>query len=75
MPNPLYPNLPSGIPNGVEGRRARNAAEGMWPSLSREQKAKEADQRLWDEISERNRQTLGRNLRETRLQIEALRRR
>jgi hypothetical protein len=47
----------------------------MWPSLSREQKAKEADQRLWDEISERNRQTLGRNLRETRLQIEALRRR
>ena len=70
MPNPLYPNLPSGIPNGVEGRRARNAAEGMWPSLSREQKAKEADRALWARINDHNRQVLRRGLREAVANIE-----
>jgi hypothetical protein len=34
MPNPLYPNLPSAIPPEVQQPRARNAAEGMWPSLT-----------------------------------------
>ena len=55
MPNPLYPNLPSAIPPEVEGRRARNAAEGCWPAWSREAKAKDRDQQLWNEIVKRNR--------------------
>jgi hypothetical protein len=38
----------------------------MFPAWSRAQKAREADQRLWDTINERNRQTLHRNLREFR---------
>jgi hypothetical protein len=53
MPQPksvasqIWPHLAHGTPNEVEGRRARNAAEGCWPSLSREQKAKEAAQ-AWE---------------------------
>jgi hypothetical protein len=66
MPNPLYPNLPSGIPNEVEGRRARNAAEGCWPSWSREAKAKDADQRLWESILERQRESFRQGMREWR---------
>jgi hypothetical protein len=55
MPNPLYPNLPSGIPPEVQQPRARNAAEGCWPAWSREAKAKDRDQQLWNEIVKRNR--------------------
>jgi len=60
----LYPHLPSGTPNEVEHRRKPNVADALFPALSREAKAKEADQRLWDEICKRNRDILHRNLRE-----------
>jgi hypothetical protein len=66
MPNPLYPNLPSAIPPEVEGRRARNAAEGCWPQLSREAKAKDRDQQLWNEICRRQRDNFLRSWREER---------
>ena len=42
----LYGHLPSAVRPEVEGPRARNAAEGCWPSLSKEAKAREADQAL-----------------------------
>jgi hypothetical protein len=64
MPNPLYPNLPSAIPPEVEHQRKPNVADALFPALSRAAKARDADQRLWDEICKRNRDILHRNLRE-----------
>jgi hypothetical protein len=58
----LYPHLRQGTPNEVEQRRKPNVADALFPSLSREAKARDADQRLWDEICER----LRRGLREAR---------
>jgi hypothetical protein len=43
MPNPLYPHLPSAIREPVK-QRTPNIASAMFPSLSREAKAKEASQ-------------------------------
>jgi hypothetical protein len=43
MPNPLYPNLPSAIPNEVKQRQP-SLADALFPSLSRAAKAKEASQ-------------------------------
>jgi hypothetical protein len=62
----LYPHLRSGIPNEVEHQRKPNVADALFPAWSREQKARDADQRLWDEICKRNRDILHRNLREDR---------
>jgi hypothetical protein len=51
----LYPHLRSANPAEPTQRRAANLADAMWPSLSREQKAKDADQRLWEECCKRAR--------------------
>jgi hypothetical protein len=40
----LYPHLRQGTPSEVEQRRAPNVGDAMWPSLSREAKAREAEQ-------------------------------
>ena len=65
----IWPNLPSGDREPVK-QRERSLGDAMWPQLSREAKAKDADQRLWDEICERNRQSLLRGLRELRADRE-----
>ena len=60
MPNPpsaaqaLYGHLPSAARPEVEQRRP-NTADAMFPAWSREAKARDRDQRLWDEINRRNR--------------------
>jgi hypothetical protein len=59
----LYPHLPSGAREPIK-QKERTLADALYPSLSREAKARAADQALWDRICERNRQTLLRNLRE-----------
>jgi len=41
-----------------------SVADALWPAWSREQKAQEHDQRLWDEICKRNREVLRQGLRE-----------
>jgi hypothetical protein len=69
MPNPpsaaqaLYGHLPSAARPEVK-QRERSLGDAMWPQLSREAKAKEADQALWARINEHNRQVLRRGLRE-----------
>jgi hypothetical protein len=61
----IYPHLPSVAPAPVQ-RQQPQLADALFPSLSREQKAKEAaqrreakqregDQRLWDAINKRAR--------------------
>jgi hypothetical protein len=59
----IWPNLPSGDREPVK-QRERSLGDAMWPQLSREAKAKDADQRLWDAICDHNRQALRRGLRE-----------
>ena len=59
----LYPNLPSA--ERVETRqRGPSLANSMFPSLSREAKAREHDQQLWNAIRKRQRDSLVRGLRE-----------
>jgi hypothetical protein len=70
----IWPHLAQGTREPIKQRQP-SLADAMWPQLSREQKARERDQALWTEICERNRQVLLRNLRETRLQMEAMKRR
>jgi hypothetical protein len=59
----LYPHLPSAAREPIK-QRERSLGDALWPQLSREAKAKERDQALWDEICKRNRDILLRNLRE-----------
>ena len=59
----LYPHLPSSAREPIK-QRTPNIGDAMWPSLSREAKAKEADQALWDAICKRSRDSLLRGLRE-----------
>jgi hypothetical protein len=61
----LYPHLPSAAREPVK-QRTPSLADALFPSLSREAKAKERDQALWDRICERNRANLLRGLREWR---------
>jgi hypothetical protein len=42
----------------------------MWPQLSREAKAKEADQRLWEAILERQRQSFRQGMREANANLD-----
>jgi hypothetical protein len=53
----IWPHLAQGTPDERVGRRAANMADAMWPALSREAKAKDADQRLWAEILKRQRES------------------
>jgi hypothetical protein len=60
MPNAarqIWPHLQSSERPEVKGRQPKSLAEALYPAQSR-------DQRLWNEIQERNRQVLLRNLRE-----------
>ena len=61
----LYPNLPSAA-RAERPERKGSVADAMWHNLSREQKAKEADQRLWNKIVKRHRDIWLKNLREGR---------
>jgi hypothetical protein len=63
----IWPHLPHDDER-VAKQSKRSLAETMYPAQSKEARA-------WKEICERNRAILLRNLRETRLQIEALRKR
>jgi hypothetical protein len=69
----IYPHLPSAAREPVQ-QRTPGLGDAMWPSLSREARAKEADQRLWDEICKRSRDNLLRGLKELRLARERGRR-
>jgi hypothetical protein len=50
----LYGHLRSGE-RPEQQQRTPNVADAMWPKLSREAKAQEADQRLWAQILKRQR--------------------
>jgi hypothetical protein len=69
----VYPHLPHAGPEPPQRQQPR-LADAMFPSLSREAKQRQADQALWARINERNRQTLLRNLREARANIDKRRR-
>jgi len=62
----LYRHLPSAEREPVQ-QRTPNVADAMWPQLSREVKAHDAQY-------QRDKESLIRNLREARLAMEALRR-
>jgi hypothetical protein len=59
----IWGNLPSGVRPEVKQRQP-NTADALFPAWSSEQKARDADQRLWDRICERNREVLRQGLRE-----------
>jgi hypothetical protein len=59
----LYPHLPSAEREPVK-QSGRSVADALWPSLSREAKAKEADERLWEAICKRQRDNFLRGWRE-----------
>jgi hypothetical protein len=69
----IWPHLPHDDERLAKPSKS-TVADAMWPSLSREAKAREADQRLWDAICERNRQSLLRNLRELNARLREGRR-
>ena len=50
----LYPHLPS-AERTPSAQRERSLADAMFPSLSKEAKQREADQRLWDVCCKRSR--------------------
>jgi hypothetical protein len=59
----LYGHLKSGVREPIK-QRTNSLADSMFPSLSREQKAKQADQARWDALNKRNRDNLLKHLRE-----------
>jgi hypothetical protein len=61
----LYGHLPSAARPEVK-QRTPNTADALFPAWSREAKAKERDQRLWDEICKRQRDNFLRGWREQR---------
>ena len=50
----IWPHLPQGTPEPSK-QRERSLGDALWPSLSREAKAKEAAQARWDEWRKRDR--------------------
>ena len=62
----LYGHLPSAARPEVDHRRKPNTADALFPAWSREAKAKERDQALWDEICKRQRQSFNARMREGR---------
>ena len=59
----IWPHLPTGTPEPVE-QRTPTVADAMFPNLSREAKAQEANQQRWDEWRKRYRDNRLRDLRE-----------
>ena len=59
----IYPHLPSGAREPVQ-QRTPTVADAMFPNLSREAKAQEANQQRWDEWRKRYRDNRLRDLRE-----------
>jgi hypothetical protein len=59
----LYPHLPSAERPEVK-QSERSIADAMFPAWSRAQKARDADQRLWNEILKRQRENFLRGWRE-----------
>jgi hypothetical protein len=68
----IWPHLAQGTPDEVAHRRTPSVGDAMWPQLSREQKAKDADQRLWTEILERQRESFREGLREANANLDKL---
>jgi hypothetical protein len=66
----LYPHLPTSE-RPERTQRTPNISDAMWPKLSREAKAQEADQRRWDELCKRNRDHLLRGLKELNRKFDA----
>jgi hypothetical protein len=66
----IWPHLPHDD-GRVAKQSKRTVADALWPSLSREAKAKEAAQARWDEWRKRDRDSLLRNLRELNARIDA----
>jgi hypothetical protein len=60
----IWPHLPQGTPEPVQRGRERSLGDALWPQLSQEQKAKDADLRLWESILERQRQSFKARMRE-----------
>jgi hypothetical protein len=60
-----WSHLPSAARPEIK-QRTPSLGDAMWPQLSREQKAKERDQALWDEICKRQRDNFLRGWREQR---------
>ena len=65
----LWGHLPSALPEPSTQRR-NSLGDAMWPQLSREAKAKEADQRLWEAILERQRQSFRQGMREANANLD-----
>jgi hypothetical protein len=70
----IWGNLPSGAREPVK-QREQSLASAMWPSLSKEAKAREADQALWDACCKRSRDNFLREWRETNASLREERRR
>jgi hypothetical protein len=62
----LWPGLPSSARPELPERKG-SVGDALWPQLSREAKAKEHDQRLWDEICKRQRESFRQGMREARM--------
>jgi hypothetical protein len=60
----VYPHLPSGERPLVQTQRGPGLADAIFPGLSREAKAQEAQQQRWDEWRKRQRDKLLQALRE-----------
>jgi hypothetical protein len=60
----IYPHLPSGERPLVQTQRGPGLADAIFPGLSRQAKAAEAQQQRWDEWRKRNRDNHLRWLRE-----------
>jgi hypothetical protein len=69
----LYPHLPSAEREPIT-QRPKSIADAIWPSLSREQKAKEAWQAEWEAEQRRRDKQLAADIRATRLALMGLRR-
>jgi hypothetical protein len=67
----IWPNLAQGTPNEVAHRRTPSMADAIFPSLSREAKAGEAELAWVEARNKRNRDSLLRGLRETLAAVRA----
>jgi hypothetical protein len=65
----LYGHLPSAA-RAERPERKGSVGDAMWPQLSREAKARERDQALWDAINRRQRESFVRGLREANASLD-----
>ena len=66
----LFGHLPSASREPVQQRQP-NIGDAMWPNLSREAKAQDAQRQRWDEWRKRQRDSVLRGLRELNRKIDA----